>query len=62
MKEQVPVISMHPPPYTNADDLLRCSATEMNNNNSEVFLGAIIHRPDAPKWEYPEWAREIRGG
>ena len=28
-----------------------------NNNNSEVLLGSIIHRPDAP--EVPSWVIKI---
>ena len=35
MKAQVPHISMRPPPCTDADDLLRCSATVGNLGERE---------------------------
>ena len=35
---------------------LNARPTNNNNNNSEVLLGAIVHRPDAPKvtWLYSD--------
>ena len=37
--------------FTRSLLLINSNNNNNNNNNSEILLGAIIHRPDAPKYK-----------